>query len=228
MKRLATPAGVAAILFLVVIAATAYFTTMRFAAEMISQDARFRFVRWEAGKTKPQAGAVSDAVASLRAALDYEPGNPNLHSDIGRIHYWSVRSESRLVDAESRVVRQAALDSFRQAAQLRPTSGHTWANVALTRYMLGHVDIEYTHALEQTLRWAPWQPQLQLTGIQLGLATWQVLAPSTQQLVAEAIRRQAEWKMVDQKPVLIRMLRGYRRLELACPWAGKALGCPGG
>jgi hypothetical protein len=228
MKRLASPAGVAAILFLVVIAATAYFTTLRFAAELSAQDARFSFVRWEAGKAKPQAGAVSSAVASLRAALDYEPGNPNLHSDIGRIQYWSVRSESRLVDAESRAVRQAALDSFRQAALLRPTSGHSWASVALTRYMLGHVDIEYTHALEQTLRWAPWQPQLQLIGIQLGLATWQELAPSTQQRVAEAIRRQVEWKMVDQKPALIRLLRGYRRMELGCPWAGKALGCPGG
>lgn len=227
MKRLTSPAGVAAILFLLVIAATVHFAAMRFAAEMSAQDSRFRFERWATGKAKPQAGEVSAAVASLRAALDYEPRNPHLHSDIGRILYWSVRSDSRMVDAESRAVRQAALESFRQAAPLRPASGYIWANIALKRYMLGHVDSEFTHALEQTLRWAPWQPQMQLTGIQLGLATWQELEPATQQRVAEAIRRQVEWKMVDQKPALISLLRGYGRMELGCPWGGKALACPG-
>ena len=226
MRRLTHPAGVAAFLLLLAITATAYFTVMRFAAEMSAQDARYRFARWEAGKVKPQPEDVAAAIAGLRAALAYEPGNPNLHSDLGRIEYWRVRAGS-LADADSRAARQAAQDGFRQAALLRSTSGHTWANIALTRFMLGQVDIEFTHALEQTLRWAPWQPQLQLSAIQLGLATWQVLTPSTQQLLAEAIRRQAEWKMVDQKPALIRLLLSYGRLELGCPWAGKALACPG-
>jgi hypothetical protein len=226
MRRLTHPAGVAAFLLLLAITATAYFTVMRFAAEMSAQDARYRFARWEAGKVKPQPEDVAAAIAGLRAALAYEPGNPNLHSDLGRIEYWRVRAGS-LVDAESRAVRQVALDGFRQAALLHPTSGHTWTNIALTRYMLGNVDIEFTHALEQTLRWAPWQPQLQLNAIQLGLATWQILDEPRQRLVAEAIRRQAEWKMVDQKPALIRLLLSYGRLELGCPWAGKALACPG-
>jgi cytochrome c-type biogenesis protein CcmH/NrfG len=226
MKRLASPAGIAAILLMMVTAATAYFTAIRFAAEMISQDARYHFERWDAGRATPQAGEVSVAVASLRAALDYEPRNPNLHWYLGRIDYWRVRSGS-LTDAESRAVRQVALESFRQAALLRPTSGHSWVNLALTRYVLGQVDAEFVLALEQTLRWAPWQPQIQLIGIQLGVATWQLMPLSTQMLLIEAIRRQAEWKMADQKPALIRLLRGYGRNELGCPWAGKALACPG-
>lgn len=226
MRRLTGPAGVAAFLLLLAITATAYFTVMRFAAEMSAQDARYRFARWEAGKAKPQNGEVAAAIVGLRAALAYESGNPKLYSDLGRIHFWRVRSGS-LVDPESRAAREAALESFRQAALLHPASGHTWASIALTRYMLGQVDIEFTHALEQTLRWAPWQPQLQLSAIQLGLATWQILDEPSQRLVAEAIRRQAEWKMVDQKPALIRLLLSYGRLELGCPWAGKALACPG-
>lgn len=226
MRRLTGPAGVAAFLLLLAITATAYFTVMRFAAEMSAQDARYRFARWEAGKAKPQDGEVAAAIVGLRAALAYESGNPKLYSDLGRINFWRVRSGS-LVDPESRAAREAALESFRQAALLHPTSGHPWASIALTRYMLGQVDIEFTHALEQTLRWAPWQPQLQLSAIQLGLATWQILDEPSQRLVAEAIRRQAEWKMVDQKPALIRLLLSYGRLELGCPWAGKALACPG-
>ncbi len=212
-------------LLLMASTATMYFTAMRFAAELTAQDARYRLIRWEGGKAKPKDDEVAAAIAGLRAGLAYEPGNPNLHSDLGRLNFWRVQSGS-LVDPESRAGREAALESFRQAALLRSSSGHSWANIALTRYMLGQVDIEFTHALEQTLRWAPWQPQLQLSAIQLGLATWQVLAPSTQQLVADAIRRQANWKLADQKPALIRLLRGYGRLELGCPWAGKALACP--
>ncbi len=226
MKRLASPAGAAALLLLLALAATAYFTAMRFAADLSAQDARYRFERWEAGKAKPQAGEVGAAIAALGAALAYEPGNPNLHSDLARIEYWRVR-EGSLVDAESRRGREAALESFRQAARRRSTSGHTWVNIALTRYMLGQVDSEFVLALEQTLRWAPWQPHLQLNAIQLGLATWQILDEPRQRLVAQAVQRQAEWKMADQKPALIRLLRGYGRAELGCQWAGSSLGCPG-
>ncbi len=226
MKRVVSLPGVAAILLLLAIVAIGYFSVMRFAAEMSAQEARYRFERWEAGKAKPQGEEVAIAIAAMRVALDFEPGNPNLHSDLGRIEYWRVRAGS-LVDAASRSGREAALENFRQAARRRSTSGHTWVNIALTRYMLGQVDSEFVLALEQTMRWAPWQPQLQLSAIQLGLATWQILDEPRQRLVAEAIRRQAEWKMVDQKPALIRLLLGYGRLELGCPWAGKALACPG-
>ncbi len=226
MKRLRSPAGVGAILLLLTIAATAYHAAVRFAAEMISQNARYQVERWNAGKASPQAGEVKAATASLRASLDYEPGNPILHWYLGRIDYWQVRSGPP-ADAASRAGRQAALETFRRLALLRPTSGYAWSNIALTRYMLGEVDVEFVLALEQTLRWAPWQPQLQLTGIQLALANWDLMPLSTQMLVLESIRRQAEWKLVDQKPALIRLLRGYRRMELGCPWGGKALACPG-
>lgn len=226
MRRLGSLGGAAAVLLLTALAATAYFSVMRFAAEMAAQDARYRFERWEAGKAKPLDGEVNAAVASLRSTLDIEPANPNHHWYLGRIQDWRARSGS-LDGAEPRTVREAALASFRQAAMLRPTSGHAWGNIALTRYTLGQVDVEFILALEQTLRWAPWQPQLQLIGIQLGVASWQFMPLTTQMLVIDAIRRQAEWKMADQKPALIRLLRAYGRAELGCPWAGKALACPG-
>jgi hypothetical protein len=56
MRRVVSLHGVAAILLLATIAATTYFTVMRFAAELSAQDARYRFERWEAGKVKPKAG----------------------------------------------------------------------------------------------------------------------------------------------------------------------------
>ena len=99
--------------------------------------------------------------------------------------------------------------------------------MAFARFNLGLVDIEFARALEQTLRWAPWQPQLQILSIELGLAVWQALDEPTQQLISNAIGRQSTWRIVDQKPALIKLLRHYGRTELGCPWAGAALECPG-
>lgn len=226
MSRLRSPAGAAAVLLLIALGVTGYFAVLRFAAELAAQDPRYRFERWEAGKAKPDANEVSAALGQMRAALAFEPGNPNLHSDIGRLEYWRVRTSS-LADPDARSRREAALERFREAARLRPTSGHSWGNVALTRFHLGLVDIEFAHAMEQTLRWAPWQAQLQLLGIELGLAVWQALDEPRQRLIEEAIRHQAAWRLVDQKPALIQLLRRYGRKELGCPWAGAALGCPG-
>lgn len=225
-QRPGSGASIAALLLLLVLAATAYFTAMRFAASVTAQDVRYRFERWEAGKVKPQAGEVNAAMVSLRSALDYEPGNPNLHWYLGRLDDWRTLSGSRTY-AESRTARQAALESFRQFGLLRPTSGNSWIYIARTRYMLRQNDAEFVLALEQALRWAPWQPQVQLLGIELGLATWHIMPLSTQMLLIDAIRHQAEWKLANQKPALISLLRRYRRMELACPWAGKALACPG-
>lgn len=225
MKRLGSLAGMSAALLLIVISAVTFFSLMRFTAELAAQDARFQFGRWEAGKAEPRPEEAVAAVSSLRAALKSDPGNPSLHSDIGRLEYWRVRKGS-LVDPASRAAREAALASFRQAALLRPTSGFAWTNIALTRHLLGRVDSEFAQALEQTMRWAPWHPQLQLLAIELGLATWQILDEPRQHRMAEAIRRQAQWTMVDQKPALIKLLRAYGRKELGCPWAGKALACP--
>ncbi len=226
MTRLRTSAGMTAVLLTMALASTAYYSVMRLVAELTAQDPRFQFERWSTGKAKPSEDEVSAAVAQMRVASAYEPGNPNLHSDVGRLEYWQARTGA-LDDQLARSRRERALLSFRQAANLRPTSGHTWANVALTRYTLGQVDVEFAHALQQTLHWAPWQPQLQLLGIELGLAVWQALDEPSQRMVAEAIQQQKGWRLVDQKPALIQLLRRYGRKELGCPWAGVALGCSG-
>jgi hypothetical protein len=67
---------------------------------------------------------------------------------------------------------------------------------------------------------------VQLLGIELGLASWQALTEPLQQEIASAVRAQAGWLLVNQKPPLIQMLKRYRRSDLACPWAGAAFPCP--
>lgn len=211
----------------VVLLATMFRAGQRGLAEVVAQESRFEFQRWQAGKTRPDAAAAGAITARLRQALALDPDNPNLLADLGRIESWRVR-EGPLYDDGVRTARGTALENFRRAARMRPTSGHSWANVAVAKVGLGSLDAEYRAALQQTLRWAPWDAKVQLVGIELGLASWQFLSEEMRQDITRSLGRQAAWPLVEQKPALIRLLRHYRRTELGCPWGGAALGCPSG
>lgn len=213
-----------AAMLLLVLAATVVTSALRLAGEFAAQDARFQFKRWMGGKVKPEPAAIEAAEAQLRTALSLDSGNPHLHSDLGHLLAWHAGS-SLHSEESAKALHQGALEQFRQAAHRQPTASQSWLAVALTHYRGGMVDAEFAQALELALRWWPWKDDVQLLGIQLGLATWQALDEPRQRLIADSIRRQAHWKLVDQKPALIRLLRHYGRADLGCPWAGPALGC---
>ena len=221
LRRLA--AGV----LLPVLAITAIVSAKRLAAELAAQDARYQVGRWLKGKAIPDAAALATAEAGFRSALAYDPGNPHLHAEAGRFLVWKS-APSTLAHDQALALRREALTHFQRAARRMPTSSHAWNGVATTRVGALLVDREFVLALEQGLRWWPRHADVQMTGIRLGLATWQVLDEPTRHLVATAIRRQAEWVWVDQKPALVRLLKAYERPELGCPWAGAALSCPAG
>lgn len=218
-------ARVAALLLLAGFALTALIAGKRGLADVVAQQPRYEFERWQAGKSNPGAAAATGMGDGLRSALALDPDNPNLLLDIGRLDSWQVRN-GPMHDSAVRATRQGALENFRRAARLRPTSGHSWAIVAQAKYGAGSVDSEFAAALEQAMRRAPWQAQVQLISIELGLASWQALTVPMQLALGKAIRTQAGWKMVDQKPALFRMIKNYRRSDLACPWAGAAFPCP--
>jgi len=57
---------------------------------------------------------------------------------------------------------------------------------------------------------------VQLIAIELGLASWQALPDSSRQALRQAIRSQGQWKLVDQKPALLPLLKRYNRPDLNC------------
>lgn len=213
--RRSSVGGFFAMLLLAGLPAVIYFSAIRGMADVVAQEPRYEIDRWRAGKLAPDSLKLNAMQAELHKALELAPQNPNLMEDLGRFYAARVERGSPYEPAV-REIRQQSLLYFRQAAAQRPTSGHAWANVALMKFRLGEFDLEYTLALEQALRRAPWEPQVQLLAIEIGLAGWQVLADSTREKLKQAIRSQGEWQLVNQKAPLLALLKRYRRADLNC------------
>lgn len=190
-----------------------YGAAQRGLADVVAQEPRYQIERWRAGKWVPDQFKLDAMQAELGKARDLDPNNPNLLEDLGRFH--AVRVERGLAyDPEVRAMRQQALARFRQGLERRPTSGHAYVNVALMKYKLGEIDQEFSESLQQAMRRSPWEPQVQLIGIELGLATWQALAEPTHEILKQAIQAQAQWQLINQKPALQSLLKRYRRPDL--------------
>lgn len=191
-----------------------YWSAQRGLADVVAQEPRYQIERWRAGKSAPDTFKLDAMQAELSKARDLDPNNPNLLEDLGRFH--AVRVErGQAYDPEVRAMRQQALARFRQALEQRPTSGHTYVNVALMKYRLGEIDREFSESLQQAMRRSPWEPQVQLIGIELGLATWQALAEPVRETLKQAMQAQAQWQLINQKPALQSLLKRYRRPDLA-------------
>lgn len=191
------------------------FAGRRGLADVVAQESRYDIERWRTGKSAPDSIRLNALQAELHKAMDLDPGNPRLVEEMGRFHAARV-ARDRSYDAGVRETRQQALMYFRHALELRPTSGHAYINIALSKFRLGEIDQEFTGSMEQALRRSPWEPQVQLAAIELGIASWQALSDSTRQKLQQAIRSQAQWKLANQKPHLLSLFTRYRRSDLNC------------
>ena len=208
------PTNFFALILLSTLPLVIYSAAQRGLAEVVAQEPRYQMERWRTGKSAPGVPMLDAMQAELGKASELDPNNPNLLEDIGRFH--AVRVErGQAYDPEVRAMRQQALARFRQALERRPTSGHAYVNVALMKYRLGEIDLEFSESLLQAMRRSPWEPRVQLTGIELGLASWQALADPTRETLKQAIHAQAQWQLVNQKPALQSLLKRYSRTDLA-------------
>ncbi|MCK9382731.1 MAG: hypothetical protein M0P95_16905 [Sulfuritalea sp.] len=213
--RSAPVAGVFAVVLLAGLLLTAYWAGGRGLADVVAKEPRYEMDRWRSGKLVPDAIKLKAIQAELYKARDLDPGNPNLLEDLGRFH--AARTErGRADDMAVRETRQESLAWFRQSLELRPTSGHAYVNVALMKFRLGEIDQEFSGSLQQALHRSPWEPQVQLMAIELGLASWQALSESTRQAIHQAIRAQGQWRLVNQKPALLALFKRYKRPDLDC------------
>lgn len=190
-----------------------YGAAQRGLADVVAQEPRYQIERWRAGKWVPDQFKLDAIQAELGMAHDLDPNNPNLLEDLGRFNAARV-DRGQAYDPEVRAMRQQALARFRQALEQRPTSAGAYVNVALMKYRLGEIDHEFSESLLQAMRRSPWEPQLQLIAIELGLATWQALAEPAHETLKQAIQAQAQWQLINQKPALQSLLKRYRRPDL--------------
>ncbi|NJD34702.1 MAG: hypothetical protein FIA96_07720 [Betaproteobacteria bacterium] len=202
-----------AIVLVAVLLVVVWFAGQRGLAEVVAQDPRYQMERWRSGKLAPDKLRLDAMQAALTDARNLDPQNPSLMEELAIFHaMWADdwhRDESEVRDA-----RRQALIGFRKALEQRPTSGAAWFSLALMKSELEEIDGEFFQSLQLALRRGPWDPKLQLSAIELGLANWQGLTDPLREALKQSIQTQARWTLVKQKPALQALLKRYQRADL--------------
>ena len=136
----------------------------------------------------PRPDTLAPALASLRQALLFEPSNPHFVEQSARVQELRALGLPSRDPAMREGLRQS-LAQYREAAAMRPGSPYVWAGIAMLKVRLNDMDFEFYGALERAGRLGPWEPQVQIAMIDVGLATWAWLARPGRDLVLGALER---------------------------------------
>jgi len=180
--------------------------------------ARLTLMEGSAPNGSVRAESLAAAIASLRQALVLEPSNPLYVEQTARLQ--ELRAlQMRRGDPAANETLQLSLAQYRDAVLMRPGSPYVWASIAMLKARLDLLDFEFYRALERAGRLGPWEPQVQIAMIDVGLATWPVLARTGRDAVLGALER----GLLRQAPEIRRIAAAHGTLPRACKEAGESM-----
>ena len=141
----------------------------------------------------------------------FEPSNPHFVEQVARLReLQALRLEPR--DPAMREGLRQSLAQYREAAAMRPGSPYVWANIAMLKARLNDMDFEFYGALERAGRLGPWEPQVQIAMVDVGLASWSWLAKPGREWVLGALER----GLLRQEPEIKRIAAIHGTLPQLC------------
>jgi predicted Zn-dependent protease len=160
-------------------------------------------------RTQPGRETVVWMKSDLDEALSRDRKNPSLQEMLGRLSLAGSREDPAADDA---------IRHFTNALQQRPTSPFTWASLAEALYRKGDTGPRFEHALQRAAETGPWEPEVQQTVADYGLAVWEDVSPSTR----SAIERLVANGMVRNAPEILQISARRGRLGVACAHLGRS------
>ena len=94
----------------------------------------------------------------------------------------------------------------------RPGSGYTWANLVVAKYRVGDTGPTFEKAVINAARLAPFEPEVQRTLVDYGLAVLDEVGPATR----AAIERAVAAGMKRNAPEILQIAARRGRLVVAC------------
>ncbi len=125
--------------------------------------------------------------ASLRRWQALDPNDPAVAEWLGG--YYTITARNAPTAEAVAVEWRAAHEQYSKAVVLRPTSPYAWANRAWARYHLGLLDAEFYAALENAIRLGPWEREVQLVVVDLGLGLWPLMSPDLRVKILGMVQR---------------------------------------
>ena len=207
-----------ALLGAVVLGAGIYAAALRGLADAHYTNARLTLAPGAAERRAARSEELSHALASVNQALVYEPSNPMFVEQSARLQ--ELRALALPAgDPGIREGLRRSLAQYRDAAAMRPGSPYVWASIAMLKVRLNDMDFELYGALERAGRLGPWESQVQITMIDVGLATWPWLARAGKVRVLEALER----GLLRQEPEVRRIAAVHGTLPQVCAYATTAM-----
>lgn len=136
--------------------------------------------------------------SDLRLAADAVPHDP------------SVRELIAL--AEPGAENNAAEGHLIAAIEARPGSGYTWSSLAAHKYRVGDTGPGFEKAVIHASRLAPYEPEVQRTLVNYGLAVFDEMGPAARASVERAVAA----GMKRNAPEILQIAARRGRLSVAC------------
>jgi hypothetical protein len=187
-------------------------------ADVHYTSARLTLAEGTAARRAPRPESLSLALASVREALAFEPSNPHFVEQSARLQELRALGLQRGDPAMREGLRQS-LAQYREAAAMRPGSPYVWASIAMLKLRLNDMDFEFYGALERAGRLGPWEPQVQIAMIDIGLTAWMWLARPGKDLVLGALER----GLLREASEIRRIAAVHGTLPQVCEEAGNRL-----
>jgi hypothetical protein len=166
----------------------------------------------DAIRTSPTRRQAQAALEAYTLASRLDAWRPDLQAAVGDMH--ALLAAGRPVwEAESKAHNRAARDAYRTAIQRRPSWPYAWANLAVVKFRLAELDREFFTALERAVTLGPWEPEIQKTVADLGLAAWKLLPEETRTPVRASLER----GLHRQGETIISLAARYGRLDVLAP-----------
>jgi tetratricopeptide (TPR) repeat protein len=109
-------------------------------------------------------------------------------------------------------LQKQALEHIRQAVYLRPSWPYAWALLALIKYQSSGIDAEAAEALDKAMTLGPWEPTVQITVAEIGLASWNGLAPGLREKLIDVIAGTAP----AESAKILQIVKRLNLLETMC------------
>lgn len=194
-----------------ILAAGIYGAAQRGLADAHYTNARLVLAAGALADNAPRPETIGPALASLREARMFETSNPHYVEQVARLReLQALRLEPR--DPARREGLRQSLAQYREAAAMRPGSPYVWASIAMLKARLNDMDFEFYGALERAGRLGPWEPQVQIAMIDIGMASWGWLAKPGREWVLGALER----GLLRQETEIKRMAAVHGSLPQLC------------
>ena len=157
-------------------------------ADLYAAQAKAWLERWSASQEPPPKQELEKALRAIAIAENINPRSPDIQERYGRILEWKTEGRPPWREDVQQDL-QAALTRFQKANALRPAWPYSWVAVARIKLKLLELDDLFLHALQRALDLGPWEPEVQLAAVEIGLLSWDVLDDALRKGIEESFSR---------------------------------------